>query len=409
MGCSGTNGYRRATITPQLTIEGDFDVTVSYERFAGAPANNTTASLILQAAMDKPAPKEFMLYRRALGREDGLRDQVLLASTAWREGAETRRDFANGGAFEATSGRLRLARRDDMIYFLASEGDSPHFRLIHSKRGSADALAADGLRLMAQVNAPGRIDVVWTKLSVRAERLSGLAVENSMELVNELNRRRDALPGRFEHDFAQDELTIEKFHRWGFEPAAQPLPGGLPIAAEGADAWRSIGVAPHVSLSGDFDIAAEIEGARFDPPKPGENSAVYLQVELPSEQSVQYSMILLEYENGRRELVAQLRRQTASGSIEYSTHRREAPAPLQRLRLVRRGKQMLFLYSADLSQPDCLMARLDASDIDVADPGVRLFIHAGGAGRKAEVCFKRVSIHGQRVAIKPAAAPAATD
>ena len=108
VGCSGTNGYRRATITPQLTIEGDFDVTVSYERFSGAPANNATASLILQAAMDKPAPKEFMLYRRALGREDGLRDQVLLASTAWREGAETRRDYFNAGAFEAASGRLRL-------------------------------------------------------------------------------------------------------------------------------------------------------------------------------------------------------------------------------------------------------------------------------------------------------------
>ncbi|HVX63889.1 MAG TPA: DUF1583 domain-containing protein [Pirellulales bacterium] len=409
VGCSGPDGYRRATIAPQLTIEGDFDVMVSYERFAGAPANNTTASLILQAAIDKPALKEFMLYRRVLGREDGLRDQVLLASTAWREGAETRREFTNGGAFEATSGRLRLARRDDMIYFLAAEGDSPHFRLIHTKRGAADALAVDGLRLMAQVKAPGRVDVVWTKLVVRAERLSGLAVENSAELVKQLDRRRDALAGRFLHDFTHEELTVEKFHRWGFEPVALPQPGGLQIAAEGDDAWRSVGLAPHVVLSGDFDIAADIAGVRFDPPKPGENSAVYLQVELPAESSLQYSLILLEYENGRRELVAQLRRQTANGSFENSTQRRETSAALQRLRIARRGEQMLFLYSDDLSQHDGLLARFDVSDVDVADPGVRLFLHAGGAGKKAEVRVKRLSIHSERATITPAVSPPAAE
>ena len=42
-----------------------------------------------------------------------------------------------------------------MFCFLAAEGDSPHFRLIHTKRGSADDLAGDGLRLMTQIKAPG--------------------------------------------------------------------------------------------------------------------------------------------------------------------------------------------------------------------------------------------------------------
>ena len=223
--------------------------------------------------------------------------------------------------------------------------------------------------------------------------------------MDQLDRRRDAFAGRFVHDFTQDELTVEKFHRWGFEPAAQPQRGGLQIAMEGADAWRSIGLAPHVSLSGDFDIAAEIEGARFDPPKQSENSAVYLQVEFPGEPSVQCSMILLEYENGRRELLAQLKRQKADGSVEYSTHRREASAPLQKLRLARRGEQVLFLYSADLSQHDRLLARFDASNIDITDPGVRLFLHAGGAGRKAEVRVKRMSIYSERVDMKPADPP----
>jgi hypothetical protein len=118
---------------------------------------------------------------------------------------------------------------------------------------------------------------------------------------------------------------------------------------------------------------------------------------------------LLEFENGRRELVAQLRRQTANGSFEYSTQRRETSAALQRLRIARRGEQMLFLYTDDLSQHDGLLARFDVSDVDVADPGVRLFLHAGGAGKKAEVRVKRLSIHSERATIKPAVSPPAAE
>jgi hypothetical protein len=402
----GKPGYRNAVLAPRLTVGGDFDATISYERFQGAPQEKGSASLMLTAKFDDPPEHEGSVHRRALFRSGGMIDQIFQAALSRREAGEPRYDFSRGDPFEASAGRLRIARRGDKVFYLIAENDSPHFRLVRSETVTSSDLTSDGLRFTAQIKEPGRVEAVWKSLSIRAERLSGLAVENAAQLSAELDRRRQALPARFVHDFTRDELTIERFHRWGGEPAAAPQPGGLHLVAHGADNWISMGVSPHCTIGGDFDIAVEIDGAKLDAPKPGQSSAIMLQIELPNETRSQYSVIWNLNDAGRRQAFAQQRLIGPDGASVYAAERQECPEPLRRMRLVRRGAQLYLLGSTDLAQSDRLLGRFEDSQADLFDTAVRVMVHAGGEGRTAEARIKKLDIRGAKIETGRPALPA---
>ena len=397
---TGPAGMRTAAVAPQMIVGGDFDVIVSYERFQTEPTEGCAISLVLQAMMNSPAADQCMWFRRATGRADGSSDQRLMALTAKRTANGVRHALGVNEPFKALSGRLRLARRGDTAYFLIAEEDSPNFRLVYSEQMVADDLTIAGLRILTQTKEPGRVDVLWKKLTVFAERLSGPAVEDSTPIVAELDRHRQTLAGSFVHDFTRDELTAERFNCWRFDPRATPLASGLRIVAQGADETPAASISPHLALHGDFDISAEVDQIRFDAPKQGKVSGVYLQLDVPGEAGLQCSVILLQHADGWREVLAQQRRKKDDGSFEYPSYRYALRQPMRRMRW-RRGKQMLFLYSSDLSQPDRLLARFDASDTDIADAGLRLAVRAGGAGRASEVCVEKLSVFAEQVTLGP--------
>jgi len=393
-------------VAPRLTVGGDFDVTVSFERFHPTPSNGGLGSVLLMARTAAQEPSECILFSRAAGREDGGFNQTFQTTITRPHKDAARNVFSHAEPFEASSGRLRLARRGEMVYFLIAENDSPNFRLIRAEQVSADDLALDGLRFMTQTKESGRVEAVWKQIEVRAERLSGPAVEDAAQIVAELDRQRDLLARSFVHDFTVDELTLERFHRWNFEPPAKPGPDGLRLVAQGADQWSSAGVAPHISLRGDFDVSVEFEPAEFDPPKAGQNSTFFLQVVLPNEQNLFCGVVHLTDEGGRRRVLTEIRQQKADGSSTWLPSHEEVAESIVRFRLARRGEQLFLLCSSAESRGDRLLGRFDCTAADVADSAVQLMAHAGGAGRTAEFNVKRLEIRAKDLVVGPTGKPA---
>lgn len=393
----GVDGFRNAAVAPRLTVGGDFDATVSYERFRPAPAPDGRVTLMLLAGVNAAVVQDCLLYHAALARKDGSSDLIFQTMISRPDGVAPRNQFTVAEPFEAESGRLRLARRGDMVYFLIAENDSPNFRLLRTERIAADDLVFEGLRFMTQSNGPGGVDVVWKTFSVRAERLGGPALEDAAQIVAELDRQRELLAEQFVHDFTRDEFSAERFKHWNCEPLAEPRPDGLRLVAQGAERWTSSGISPHVSLHGDFDVSLDVSPGQIDRPKAGDNAAFFLQVELPGEPTQACSVIYLIDDAERLRAATEMKLQQGDGSFKFLPAHEESAKQFRKMRLARRGKRLFLLYSPDVEKPDRLLAQWDVSDADIPDAGLRLLLHAGGADRTAEVALDKLSIRGQGI------------
>ena len=72
----------------------------------------------------------------------------------------------------AASGRLRLARRGDEVYFLFAEGDSSVFRLVGQQTVTAAKTRSDGITLRILADGASSCSVVWKTIRLRAEKLA---------------------------------------------------------------------------------------------------------------------------------------------------------------------------------------------------------------------------------------------
>ncbi len=401
----GGAGYDNASLAPLLRVGGDFDITARYDHFKPSPKTDSTASLVLNVQFGNQAGNECRIYHFAKGLANG--GSNLLVQTALIENAADgeRRLYSRYEAYAPRGGALRLSRRGDTVYFLISENDSPNFRLLRTETVTRDDVQMDGVNLIASTNDPSQVEAIWKSLTVRAERLSGLAVEDRSKIVAELDRQRNALPARFVHDFTRDAFTDSRFHHWAFQPPAETSPRGLVVRAPAADKWVSAGAAPHIALRGDFDISLAFDALKIDAPKPKMNSAVYLQIELPIESQLHCNVILVVSEDGSQVVRPQLASVNADGSRKYRSLHRATVKNVRRMRIARRGKQMYFLYSEDPSQPDHLLDRCEVPDAEVADGLIRLMVHTGGADRVTEIAWRRFSAQAGAVATGAGEAP----
>jgi hypothetical protein len=393
MGGAGTAGYRDLAITPRLVIHGDFDIVATYDRFVAEAVRDGNASVYLKAILGEERT-ECMVIRRQSIPKAGREQQFHQTAVVRYDGGNAIRNFARPSTSETLGGRLRLARRGEMIHFLMAEGDSPNYWLLRSEKVARGDVLENGLRLMTQTHREGRVGVVWKSLSIRAEQLDGQAVENDSQLIVQLNRQRVALPVKFAHDFRRTDVTPQQFLAWGFQPSSSSVMHGLRVAGPPTDNWTSAGLAPQIPLRGDFDVSFEFDVIQITEPKAGMNSAVYLQLDVPVERQHQYNVFLVRNPGEGLAAVAQMRRPAASGNgFEYRRLAGELVEQVQRLRLARRGNTLYFLYAADAAQPDRLLARHEVEAMDLPAGAIRLMVHAGGAGRIADTAWKKVTVH----------------
>lgn len=183
------DGYITANIAPNLAVRGDFDITASFDRLVThtQPIDGFSSNIFLSVAAD--TGDECLLMRRRIWR---IRDQQIVQCQRVRyEDEEARRRFFDHQTVEAMSGTLRLARRGGTVYYLFAENDSQQFRLIGEESFPTADLPLQGVRLILQAHGDDTAtSVVWKNLTVRAEELSGPAIDGDTDLFRSINQEQ---------------------------------------------------------------------------------------------------------------------------------------------------------------------------------------------------------------------------
>jgi hypothetical protein len=170
----GTGGYQNATVAALLSVGGDFDIVAAYEQLEMRSAADRSCTVALLAITDGDRANEHLVMRRIRSFESGNDEQIVQCCSVVSLANGQRRSYPAHQPFEADTGKLRLARRGNRLYYLFSEGDTGTFRLLHSEEVVTDDLQPEGLRLMLQAHDTGSAaSVVWKNLVIRAERLPG--------------------------------------------------------------------------------------------------------------------------------------------------------------------------------------------------------------------------------------------
>ncbi|MCB0075071.1 MAG: DUF1583 domain-containing protein, partial [Caldilineaceae bacterium] len=150
--CRGNRDFQESTISPMLTVDGDFEITASYSDFLADPVTSGHGTIGLVLKFFNQPGDEIGVMRRHLHRAARSREQVADCSHYQHFDAGEREMLFGETPAEETDGALRLIRKGDVLYFLTAEGDSDWFRLRGMRTVTADPVPLHGLRLMTQVH-----------------------------------------------------------------------------------------------------------------------------------------------------------------------------------------------------------------------------------------------------------------
>lgn len=404
----GTGGYRNATIAPRLMVHGDFDVIATYRDFRSTAVEGGNGTAMLLAILDNAMAEESSITRRHIHRADNVHENVSQCVQVKRPVGKERRDYFGVSPMEESSGRLRLVRRGEVMYFLTAEGDSPHFVLRSQRATATDDIRAEGLRLLSQIfQEGGEVSVVWSHLIVRAESLSGRAVEDFDSQLVQLNKERDQLKTHFEFDFTKQAPPDSLLQRWTDLNPWNKDDGGLLLTAPGTDNWTSAGANVMKSASGDFDISVNFDVMKFDIPKPGGRCSAYLQIELPDKDQTQMSIIFTNNDTGATEVVAQVREPRGKDSVQYRAIGALDLANVTSMRIARRAERLTFLASTKESSSERIVGYLDRPAVPLPESSIRFLVHTGGADRESIVLWKSINIRADDIPVEDNEAGAA--
>ncbi|MDA1231827.1 MAG: DUF1583 domain-containing protein [Planctomycetota bacterium] len=392
----GNGGYRNTTIAPNLQVDGDFDITVAYDNYESIPTAGGSSSLMLIATLDNASSDEFCITRRQIQDTAESARQIVQCVTVQKRAEGEGRDYFITMPAEERSGRLRLSRRGNQIYYLSAEGDSPNFQLKGSRQISRDSIRAEGIRLVNQTYKEGHSSVIWKSLSVHAEKLNGNAVGEANPRLEALNKQREHLAANVIYDFTKASPDPVVLYRWGDVRQWDSEKAGLRIQADGSDAWDSAGLKTRYPINGDFDIMIEFDVVALDMPRTGDQTSVILQLETLDEDSPQLNNIFHQLPSGQQEVLAQMRQTATNGDPTYRRIETIQVASVSALRTARRGTKWTMLARMKDADQERIVAEIEASDQPIRE--ARLLLHTGGANRRSEILLKQIHIHAQEYA-----------
>ncbi|MGV3483384.1 MAG: DUF1583 domain-containing protein, partial [Planctomycetaceae bacterium] len=385
---TSTDNYRGATVAPVITVSGDFDVTVVFDQ------------IDLQAALQMVASVQFEVHANTKEQDlagiqavqnRNLQRVVQCARHLTVDGNVRRSYFANEPA-EGRSGRLKFCRRGDTIYYLAADNDSDRFRLVGQEKFPVADLQPHGIRLGVQAQGPaGLASVRFKDLIVRAERLSGTAISDREQYMAELDRQRDRLPLGFSHDFAKQPPSANDFISWSRNQSWDASDRGLEVISVGTDHWSSAGLSINREFAGDFDIAFRFSPTDLSMPQKGQQTQVYLQLELADADRTQVSTMLTKNDTGAVFSQMQVRSQV-DGKYVYKSVGNQFIENANRMRLVRRGTEVVGNPGPDTNDSGIVVGSAELPDAPIGKQGVRMLLHTGGAGRTAKMMLQSIEV-----------------
>lgn len=167
-------------------VHGDFDMEIGFEEFKAVGDEYGCIMLVLELSDDKRRQCRILRIR------DEVQRQELHSSLS-----EVHQD--GGRSFsarppkktEATGGRLRMARRGKMLYYLFAEHESNVFRILETEEISDSSSVPDGLHFHTMCSGTGETSVVWKSFTLRAERLTLKPDPNAKSPVNLYTMKSD--------------------------------------------------------------------------------------------------------------------------------------------------------------------------------------------------------------------------
>jgi len=395
--CAGQREFLQCGIAANLEVHGDFDITSAFDLLASDVSEDGSGGTSLELIFDDDDMTESKIYRGFVRKKGQADRQIVQLHFAKKPVAGVRQTFLGTFSEEATAGRLRLIRHEEMLHCLIAEGDSPNFRHVSSEKIGNASLTPDGIRLMAATMGASKTSVVLKDLVVRADSLRGPAVDDSVANLERLNKLRDKLPSHFRIDFTSQPPTLDNLYRWTDRRLWDKEYGGLRINAPGSNRYVTAGFNVSRSVSGDFDIQTRFEVVDLPTPEPGKYSTAYFQVELPDEDRTWVSLIFRMDESKQTVVIAERRVRTENGRYRYQSLATLNVEAVSGFRFARHSGRISCIVSSKDFPRDRIIATVDLPDLPVQSSNVRFLVHAGGAGRESKVLSKLIEIRADEV------------
>ena len=149
----------------RLQLHGDFDVEARFDqlRFTGDEYSGIHLNVNFT---DKPEH----ICRLLRSNDDAHHDIVQAQVSELRQGERT---YVSDDvvACGIGSGRLRLARRGETVYYLVGQGDQGGFQLIGERRITSAPTTSDGIVLQTTCNGSSSGSVVWKHVRIAAQEI----------------------------------------------------------------------------------------------------------------------------------------------------------------------------------------------------------------------------------------------
>ncbi|WDQ18877.1 DUF1583 domain-containing protein [Rhodopirellula sp. P2] len=158
--------WKQFGASPQFSLRGDFDVIAELSQ-ATFPESAEIARVALSISLNDSLSRKLVT---ATGIASG-QGRHLLGSINLNHPDGTMQFQSRRRTSESTSGRLRIARRDDEVSFLFAEEGSDHWQMLHRETASDGEVPVGGIQLLCIAKGSGTTAAVWRNLTLQAEEM----------------------------------------------------------------------------------------------------------------------------------------------------------------------------------------------------------------------------------------------
>jgi hypothetical protein len=392
----GAGNSQTVGISPRLSLQGDFDVTIGFTHFVPQLTRGETSSLIMSLRMEHESATECILARRLKRFADKDDLQLVHASVAVQTDKGIRRRQFGTMPMEATSGRLRIARRGRKIFYLTAEGDSPEFRLVTEETIAADDIAYEGVALKCQTGGRGVGRVILTRLTIHAEKIAGQSVKDLRQIEADFNSQRDLLADVLKLDLRIDQPK-DTLSTIRFNPSWKVDDAGRPVSVSNDPGHFSSTLGLKKDLNGDFDIEVELAPASGKLPAADAERSIRLQAPLSPRDRTAVSIVFRERSSGMAEVAVETRETLDDNRFIVQSVSRVAMPSASGLRILKREQTVTLLAREKTTDPYRIMAELPGRSQRLSPSAVRLSLEASGRDTVMPLRALSLSAHAENI------------
>jgi hypothetical protein len=339
---------------------------------------------------------------------DGKTQQRLVYAdtAAFSEDGDRRSNFGYEPAAN-DQGTLRLARRRDVLYALFAEGDSSSYRIVGKRNISTADIQVGGVAVCALTNKQSFAGFRLTDLTVRADRLSGPAVESPdyRTIIAEINEKRVSLKQAGDFDFVKENAAENSIFLWGNVRPWQKTDRGLRIEQSGTTRWSSGGLAPYVQLDGDFDLTAEFQLERIVNADQGRYSSIFVKVHFDDEAKSEAGLVYEISGESLKQIYGRTADQDSFGNKKLKRLGTRPAKDVVSMRLARYGSTMYMLAKTDRDAEEELISMTEVSTRPFREHAMNFMVHTRGEGRVTHAKITHLTMRADKWASRPTASP----